>query len=98
MPEEGKPIVGEPHCGFIGPNGIQYEPIGREVELTEDISNTRHGSNSASRMLHPWTYTVYSMQVSKKELRWLRRQLGMPRLEQVWEYRKWRKGHPRCDM
>lgn len=98
MPEEGKPIVGELHCGFIGPDGIQYEPVGKEVELTEDISNTRYGSDSISRLFEPWSYTVYEMQVSMEEWRFLRRLLGMPRLERVWEYRKQRKGHPRCDM
>ena len=99
MPERDAPESA--HGGYISADGIKWAPVG-EAEpfgVAEDpTSNPEWDADTLLRIKEPETVTLRmeKLYVSRKAYSWLRMWLGYKRLDYVWQYRRERKGHPRC--
>lgn len=99
MPERDAPEF--VHGGYISADGIKWtslgeaEPFGVEEDPT---SNQEWDADTLLRIkeLETVTFWAEKLYVSRKVYRWLRMWLGYKRLDYVWQYRRERKGHPRC--
>lgn len=89
------------HGGYISADGIRWTPVG-EAEpfgVAEGATGAREwNADTLLRIKGPETVTLRAekLYVSRKVYRWLRMWLGYKRLDYVWQYRRERKGHPRC--
>lgn len=89
------------HVGYISADGIKWASVG-ETEpfcVAEDSGNSpMWDADTLLRIKEPETVTLRmeKLYVSRKTYSWLRMWLGYKRLDYVWQYRRERKGHPRC--
>lgn len=89
------------HGGYISVDGIKWTPVS-EAEpfgVTKGATGTRvWDADTLLRIKEPETVTLRArkLYVSRKVYCWLRMWLGYKRLDYVWQYRRERKGHPRC--
>lgn len=89
------------HGGYISADGIKWTPVGEAESfyVAEDPDGSpMWDADTLLRIKEPETVTLRAekLYVSRKVYCWLRMWLGYKRLDYVWQYRRERKGHPRC--
>lgn len=91
MPDENVKIGIKNVC--YSTDGVNWTPLGK-VESFEIVSDY----DEPTPKVDDWSgsLTMETLYVSRKEVKFLRKLLGLKRFDHVWAYRRERKGHPRC--